>query len=115
MQSHLLTLQALKEPMTLFSPEKLRSALLDAGNIVEPTEVSEVLSYVISDGATQGLNGLHLILLRDGSVQQIEWDSSGGKKYFVFTDDTSKRIYDLMEGSKHRLVNSSTAWETLSK
>lgn len=100
--------------MTLFGPVKLRCALLTAGNIVKPSEISEVLSYVTKDGKYQGLDGLHLILLKNGSVQQIEWDSSGSKKYFVFTDAKSKSIYSLMEGNKHQLVESSSAWGTLS-
>ena len=116
--SFLLTLQALTSSpsaMTLFSPAKLRSALLTAGNIVKPDEISEVLSYVIGDGQYQELDGLHLILLNDGSVQQIEWDSSRGKRYFVFTDAESKSIYSLMEGNKHQLVETSPAWELLSE
>lgn len=100
--------------MTLFGPDKLRAALVTAGNIVKPSEVSEVLSYVTKDGKYKELDGLHLILLKNGSVQQIEWDSSGGKKYFVFTDAKSKSIYSLMEGNKHQLVESSSTWETLS-
>lgn len=103
------------EDITLFSPAELRGALLTAGNIVKPDEVSEVLSYVIGDDKYQELDGLHLILLNNGSVQQIEWDSSGGERYFVFTDAKSKSIYSLMEGNKPHLVQSSSAWEALSK
>lgn len=99
--SFLLTMQALTSSsvsMTLFGPEKLRDALLTAGNIVKPSEISD---DVTKDGKYQALDGLHLILLKNGSVQQIEWDSSGSKKYFVFTDAKSKSIYSLMEGNKH--------------
>ncbi|KAL3132912.1 hypothetical protein ABBQ38_006826 [Trebouxia sp. C0009 RCD-2024] len=90
--------------VTLFSPDKLRKALLSAGNIVKPEEVSAVLSYVTSDGEYEDLNGLHLILLNDGSLQQLLWGGRGGNKYFVFTDAKSERIYKLMEGNKHQLV-----------
>lgn len=101
--------------MTVFSLEKLRCALLTAGNIVKPDEVSEALSYVISDGEIEGLIGLHLVLLQNGSIQQIEWGSNSGEKYFVFTDGKSQSIYRLMEGNKHQLVERSIAWDTLSK
>ena len=107
--------------MTLFSPDKLRRALLSAGNIVKPAEVSEVLRYVSSDGRYKDLDGLHLILLSNGSVQQFKWDRmrngvrSGGKKYFVFTDPKSESIYNLMEGNKHQLVEGSSTWTTLSR
>ena len=100
--------------MTLFNPDRLCTALLTAGDIVKPDEVSKVLSYVISDGEYQKLEGLHLILLKDGSVQQFEWDSSKGKKYFVFTDTKSESIYSLMESNKHQLVENCPAWEALS-
>lgn len=121
MQSYLLRpllmMQALTSSsasMTLFSPDKLRKALLTAGDIVKPDEISKVLTYVTSDGEYQKLKDLHLILLNNGSVQKFEWDSSEGEKYFVFTDTESKSIYSLMEGNKHQLVKSCPAWEALS-
>lgn len=99
--------------MKLFSPGKLRNALLSAGNIVKPDEVSSVLSYVTSDGRYDKLNGLYLILLQDGSVQQIKRDISMAKKYFVFTDAHSEIIYNLMEGKKGELVKGSSTWTLL--
>lgn len=113
-----MTMQALttsSRSVTLFSPDKLRKALLSAGNIVKPEEVSAVLSYVTSDGEYEDLNGLHLILLNDGSLQQLLWGGRGGNKYFVFTDAKSERIYKLMEGNKHQLVKSCSAWDALSR
>lgn len=118
LRSFHLTVQALTEPalsVKLLRPDTLRRALLSAGNIVKPDEVSDVLSYVTSDKRFENLDGLHLILLHDGTVQQMKWDSTGGMKYFIFTDDTSQGIYDLMEGSKHQLVEGSPAWKKLSK
>ena len=101
--------------VNLFSPDTLRRALLSAGNIVSPDETSEILSYVTSDGKYEDLHGLHLILLKDGSVQQIRWNCRTGRNYFVFTDAKSESIYNLMEGNKHQLVQSSSVWKTLSR
>ncbi|KAL3132915.1 hypothetical protein ABBQ38_006829 [Trebouxia sp. C0009 RCD-2024] len=101
--------------VTLFSPDVLRKALLSAGKIVKPDEVSAVLGYATSDKKYRDLHGLHLILLSDGSIEQIKWDSSGGNKYFVFTDAMSKSIYGLMKGNKHQLVKTCSTWETLSR
>lgn len=112
-----LTMQALSftPATTFFSPHKLRRALLAAGNIVKPDEVSEVLSYVISDGEYRGLDGLHLILLNDESVEQFKWDSSGGKQYIVFTESKSESIFNLMKVSKHKLIQGSSTWSILSR
>lgn len=125
MNSHLLssvpTMQALTSSsvsMTLFGPDMLRNALLAAGNIVRPSEISEVLSYIAKDASLSGhyqkLVGLHLILLNDGSVQQIEWHRSGGQQYFVSTHAKSRGIYSLMEGNRHQLVKSCPAWMIVS-
>lgn len=120
LRSVFMTVQALTtscSSLKLFSPDTLRKALSSAGNIVQPDEVSEVLRYVTSDERYEDLDGLYLILLNDGSVQQIMWDRAEGTKYFVFTDalDMSEAVYSLMEGNKHQLVESSSAWKELSK
>lgn len=119
--SSLLTMQALTSSsvsMTLFGPDMLRNALLAAGNIVKPSEISEVLSYVAKDASLHGqyqkLVGLHLILLNNGLVQQIEWHRSGGQQCFVSTHALSRRIYSLMEGNGHQLVRSCPAWMIVS-
>ena len=88
---------------------------MSAGNIVKPEEISAVLSYVASDGKYEELNGLHLILLQNGSVQQVQKDISMDKKYFVFTDAISEVIYNLMEGKKDELVKASPIWARLSQ
>ena len=98
----------------LFSASKLRDALRSAGDIVNPEEVSEVLSYVASDRRYQDLDGLHLILLSDGSVKQISWNDNEEEHYFVFTDTASESIYELMKHGKHQLVESCSAWKSLS-
>ena len=53
----------------------LRDALRSAGNLVEPEEVSDILSYLIEDGSHEDLLDLQLVLLNDDSVRQIGWDS----------------------------------------
>lgn len=108
-------LSALPAAVTLFSPDKLRKALLSAGNIVQPEEVSAVLSYVTSDGRYEDLIGPHLILLQHGSVQQMQKNTSMAKKYFVFTNAKSETIYKLMEGNKDELVKEHSIWTTLAR
>ena len=99
--------------ITFFSADKLRKALLAAGDIVYPEEIPEVLSYVCSDGRYEELDGLHLILLSTGSVQQVKLCDDNSKKYFVFTDTTSESIYNLMGDNKHQLVEICPAWRSL--
>ena len=101
--------------LTYFNADRLRSALRAAGNIVKPSEIPEVLSYVIRDSKYEDLHDLHLILLTDGSVQQIKWASPGSQTYFVFTDNKSKRIFDLMSSNKHQLVKHTQAWDDMSR
>lgn len=103
------SMRANQRPITFLSAAKLRRALLSAGNVVELEEIAEVLSYVCSDGRYQELDGLHLILLSNGSVQQIKWDDANSDKYFVFTDTKSKSIYNPMEANKHQLVETCPA------
>jgi hypothetical protein len=93
----------------------MRDALRSAGNIVQPEEISAILSYVITDGRYADLDGLHLVLLNDNTVKQIEWGSSTSKRFYVSTDPTSEAIHELMTGHKHQLVQYSVAWTTLSK
>ncbi len=59
--------------LTTFSPAVLRKALRQAGNVVAPCGVPEVLQYVISDRNYEDLDKLHLVLLCDGSVQQLRY------------------------------------------
>ena len=103
------------QSLTMLSADKLRKALLAAGNIVKPEEVTEALSYVTQDGQYKDLDGLYLVHLRNGSIQKIQRDSNRGKKYFVFTDAESEAMYKLMEGNQHQLVESSSAWNALSR
>ena len=100
--------------VTYFNADSLRRALRAAGNIVKPSEVPEVLSFVIRDGKYEDLHDLHLILLSDGSVQQIKWRSPEDQTYFVFSDNKSKSIFDLMSSNKHQLVEHTQAWEDMS-
>ena len=95
--------------LTYFNADRLRRALRAAGNIVKPSEIPKVLSYVITDGKYEDLHDLHLILLSDGSVQQIKWALPGSQTYFVFTDNKSKSIFHLMSSKKHELVKHTQA------
>ena len=52
--------------------QAMRDALRSAGNIVQPEEISAILSYVITDKSYEDLDGLQLVLLDDNTVQQIE-------------------------------------------
>ncbi len=61
-----------------FSPAALRRALRQAGNVVAPHDIAEVLQYVISDHQYADLDKLHLILLQDGSVQQLRYGPGPG-------------------------------------
>ena len=90
-------------------------ALESAGNIVQPAEISAILSYVITGSIYVDLDGLHLVLLNDNTVKQIEWGSQPSKSFYVSTDPYSEAIHKLMTGHKHQLVQSSAAWRTLSR
>lgn len=100
--------------LAYLSPAMLRKALRSAGNIIGSDEVAEVLSYAIKDGAFSELHDLHLILLKDGSVQQLKWGPSSSK-FFVFADDTSEAFFGLMATNKHQLVEHSDAWTQLAR
>ena len=90
----------------------MRDALRSAGNILQPEEISAILSYVITGSIYADLDGLHLVLLDD---KQIEWGSQPSKRFYVSTNATSEAIHKLMTDHKHQLVQSSAAWTTLSK
>ncbi len=95
--------------------QAMRDALRSAGNVVQPEETSAILSYVITDGSYEDLDGLHLVLLDDNTVKQIEWGYSASKSFYVSTDPTSEAIHKLMTGHKHQLVQSSAGRTTLSR
>ncbi len=95
--------------------QAMRDALRSAGNIVQPEETSAILSYVISDGRYEDLDGLHLVLLDDNTVKQIEWGYATSNNFYVSTDPTSEAMHKLMTGHKHQLVQSLAAWTTLSR
>lgn len=98
--------------------QAMRDALRSAGNIVQPEETSAILSYVITDntdGRYEDLDGLHLVLLDDNTVKQIEWSYATSNSFYVSTDTSSEAIHKLMTGHKHQLVQSSAAWTTLSR
>jgi len=101
--------------LIFLSASSMRQALRSKGNIVKPSEISAVLSYVISDDNFEDLHDLHLILLSDNTVKQIKWNSPGSSKYFVFTDPKSRSIFDLMAANKHQLVEHAPAWAAMSK
>ena len=101
--------------LTFLSASIMRQALRSKGNLVKPSEISAVLSYVISDEKFEDLHDLHLILLSDNSIKQIKWNSPGSSKYFVFTDAKSRSIFDLMAANKHQLVEHAPAWAAMSK
>jgi len=101
--------------LTFLSASNMRQALRSKGNIVNPSEISTVLSYVISDENFEDLHDLHLILLGDNTVKQIKWKSPKSSRYFVFTDAKSRSIFDLMAANKHQLVEHAPAWAAMSK
>lgn len=105
----------LGETMKYLDNEAMRDALRSAGNIVQPAEISAILSYVITGSTYVDLDGLHLVLLNDNTVKQIEWGSQPSKRFYVSTDPTSRAIHKLMTGHKHQLVQASTGWTTLSR
>ncbi|DBB08911.1 TPA: hypothetical protein ACH3X3_007553 [Trebouxia sp. C0006] len=93
----------------------MRPVLRSKGNIVKPSEISAVLSYIISDDKFENLHDLHLIVLSDNTVKQIKWNSPRRSKYFVFTDAKSRSIFDLMAANKHQLVEHAPAWAAMAK
>lgn len=105
-----------------FSPAVLRNALRQAGNVVAPHDIAEVLHYVISDHQYADLDKLHLILLRDGSVQQLRYGpASNGpnqpkeKQYFIWQATRTRELYDLMPASQHEQVEDAPAWRQIAR
>lgn len=105
--------------LTLLTPAVLRRALRQAGRVVNPAHIDEVLMYVISEGEIADLDKLHLVLLRDGSVQQLHYNYGvlsstqldEGQQFFIpGNSNASKKMYSLMEDSKHMQVKKSPAW-----
>ncbi len=89
--------------------------------LVAPCDIPEVLLYVISDVQYADLDKLHLVLMRDGSVQQlrIKPPPSGNqpkeKQFFMWHNPRSKELYDLMPASAHEQVQDSPAWRQIAK
>ena len=121
-----LLLQAIQEaavadntPLSTLEPAVLREALRRAGNIVRPSEVEEVLSFVTNDDNVYELHGLHLLLLRNGAVHQISWPDSAqdqaGPIYYYHDHKYSKGMYSLMINLTDRLVAPSEAWTSLAQ
>lgn len=107
-------------PMTIFTPAVLRAALRQAGNVVKPEEVSEVLLYAVQDKQVADLDKLHLILLRDGSVQQLRYGPAGPahakeKRYFMWRTTKYMGLYNLMQDSQHLQVQKSAAWQHIAR
>ncbi len=105
-----------------FSPALLRKALRQAGNVVAPHDIAEVLHYVISDHQYGDLDKLHLVLLRDGSVQQLRYgpapnapDQPKEKQYFIWQATRTRELYDLMPASQHEQVEDAPAWRQIAK
>ena len=110
------------KPMTTFTPAVLRAALRQAGNVVKPEEVSEVLLYAIRDQRVADLDKLHLILLRDGSVQQLRYGPAPTgqahakeKRYFMWRTNKFRGLYQLMQDNEHERVEMSPAWRDIAK
>ena len=106
-------------PLSTLAPAVLREALRRAGNVVRPSEVEEVLSFVTSDDKVNELHGLHLLLLRNGAVHQISWPDSAqdqaGPIYYYYDHKYSKGMYSLMINHTDRLVAPSEAWTSLAQ
>ncbi len=122
-----------------FSPAALRKALRQAGNVVAPHDIAEVLQYVISNHQYADLDKLHLVLLRDGSVQQLRYGPGPApiaptaaiaatapsaptppsqpkeKQYFTWQASRAKELYDLMPASQHEQVEDTPAWPHIAK
>lgn len=84
-------------------------------------DIPEVLLYVIRDGQYADLDKLHLVLLCDGSVQQLRYGPAAGnnqpkqKQFFMWRNSRSKELYDLMPASAHEQVQDSPAWRQIAK
>ena len=120
MQALRMAASTARRPLTTFSPAALRKALQQAGNIVEAGEVDEVLSYVLQDRQYPELDQLHLVLLLDGSVQQLRCGLTSiaqrqtVKKHFImWADSRSEVLYKLMQGSQDRMVKDSPGWRRI--
>ncbi len=88
--------------------------------MVAPCDIPEVLLYVISDRQYADLDKLHLVLMRDGSVQQLRYgpppsNQPKEKQFFVWRNPRSKELYDLMPGSQHEQVEDSPAWRQIAR
>lgn len=97
----------------------LRSALLEAGNIVKLVQVDAVLIYVTADGQYPQLDGLHLALLRDDTIERLKW--LGGFQHFG--DDlqylppqleSAAAMVSALSRREPQLISPSDVWQELS-
>ncbi len=106
--------------ISMLTPAVLRQSLRKAGKVVEPSEVTAILEYVISDEQFEDLHGLYLVHLRTGEVTCLSWqgkqeDQMGAKKLFIACNKRSAELLELMCFNKAILLEPSAAWEKLAR
>ena len=100
--------------MTTLSPELLRQALRQAGNILKPDEVNDVLRYVVKDKKLAELDQVYLVLTLDGRVEKLccsahpfsAQQQPMKKQFFIWRDSFSKDLYHLMDNKHQKVVES---------
>ena len=94
-----------------------------AGNVVKPDEIEAVLQYVIKDKQYADLDKLYLVLLPDGTVQQLhtspesaaEKHQNTRKQFFMWREEQALKLYNLMQNSEHHKVQNCGGWRDIAR
>ena len=109
-----------KSPKVL-TPAVLRHKLREAGNILQPAEVYDVLMYVFADRKFLELDQLYLVRLRNDTVQQLRCKASLApqhslaKEFYSWRAARSEDRFKLLWDSSGKQVVDSPAWRLIAK
>ncbi len=126
--TYICALQALQEAaatkghqLTVLTPALLRKQLKLAGDVLQASEVNNVLEFAIKDSQYRDLDGMYLVHLYDDTIQKLEWLSGssprGAKQYFMYAKDKqSQDTYDLVSAvDAAKTAVDCEAWRTIAR
>lgn len=108
--------------VTTFSPVVLRQALKQAGNILKPEEVDEVLLYAVKDNQLAELDQLYLVLTLGGCLKQLRCSPNPFSaqqqpmqtQFYMWRSSLSKDLYQFLDNN-HQKVAESQAWRSIAR
>ena len=109
-----------KSPKVL-TPAVLRHKLREAGNMLQPAEVDDVLMYVFADRKFLELDQLYLVRLRNDTVQQLRCKTSLApqqslaKEFYSWRAARSENRFKLLWDSNGKQVVDSPAWRRIAE